>query len=123
MSIIIKTGFILAGVLNLLPIVGAVSAAQVERLYAVDVPDADLALMLRHRAVLLAIVGCLLLVAAFRSELRLAAALAGLASMGVYVALAYAIPGANANLMRVAHIDVAGVVILVIALAAHLRQG
>ncbi len=122
MSIIIKSGFILAGVLNLLPIVGVVSAARIERLYGVHVPGVDLELMLRHRAVLLAIVGCLLLLAAFRSELRMAAALAGLASMGSYIALAYGIPGASANLMRVAHIDIMGIVILVIALAAHVRQ-
>lgn len=119
---IVKLGFATAGAVNMLPVVGALSASSVSRLYAVDVPDADLELMLRHRAILLTIVGCLLVAAAFRSELRVAAAAAGLASMGAYVVLACAIPGANANLMRVAHVDIMGVVILITALAAHVRQ-
>ncbi len=122
MSILAMAGFFLAGALNVLPVVGVVSAARLERLYAVEVAGVDLELMLRHRAVLLAIVGCLLVAAAFRSELRTAAALAGLASMVAYIALAFSMPGANANLMRVAHADIIGVVILVIAWAAHVRQ-
>jgi hypothetical protein len=114
--------FAVAGVINILPVVGAASGARLEALYGVTLESPDLILMLRHRAVLLAIVGSLLLAAAARPGLRTAAALAGIASMVSFLVLLAGEPAANDALRRVGAVDVAGVLALAAAAALDWRR-
>ena len=107
--------FLLVAAVNLLPVAGVLSKARLEGLYGVPIPDADLEILLRHRAVLFAIVGGLLVAAAFHPPLRPAAVAAGLASMLSFVALAFWVGGSNAALRRVALVDVAASLALVAA--------
>lgn len=107
--------FLLVGIVNLLPVVGVTSAERLSRLYGVAVDGPDLAILLRHRAVLFGIVGALLVAAAFSPGLRSIAVAAGLLSMLSFVAIARLENGANAELRRVAWVDVAASVLLVIA--------
>jgi hypothetical protein len=111
--------FALAGIINFLPIVGVVSADQVEKLYGVSLSSPELALLMRHRAILLAIVGGLLLAAALRREWRTVATFAGFASMLSYLALAALEPAINAALRRIAMVDVVGVLALAAGAALH----
>jgi hypothetical protein len=97
--------FALVAVVNLVPVVGALSAARLESLYGVAVGEANLEILLRHRALLLAIVGGLLAAAAFHPPLRRAALAAGLASMLSFVVLVGLVGGANPALRRVAAVD------------------
>ena len=55
--------FAIPGLINLYPLVGVLGAKQLESLYGVDVAAPDLALLLRHRAVLFGLLGALLLAA------------------------------------------------------------
>ena len=50
-----------AGVIHLLPAVGAAGPTWLARLYDVEVDDPDVVLLLRHRAVLFGMVGAVLL--------------------------------------------------------------
>lgn len=112
----LATGLIsLVGLVNALPLVGAVSATRLEALYGVPLSDPNLVILLRHRAVLFGIVGGLLLWAAFRPALRPVAGAAGLLSMLSFVAFVVAAGGANPPLERVAWID--GVASLALATA------
>lgn len=113
--------FVLAAVVNLLPAVGVMSAARLETMYRVTLASPDLVVLMRHRAVLLAIVGGLLLAAAFRSELRAAALVAGLASILSFVALA-AGEQQNAALRTITYIDVAASLLLAVAAVLHWSQ-
>jgi hypothetical protein len=113
--------FALAGVINFLPVVGVISADQVEKLYGVTLSSPDLALLMRHRAILFAIVGGLLLAAAVRREWRTVAAFAGFASMLSYLALAAGEPAINAELRRIATVDVVGVLALAAGALLHWR--
>ncbi|MEM1091700.1 MAG: phosphopantetheine adenylyltransferase [Pseudomonadota bacterium] len=105
------------GLINFLPVIGVIGAAQLHRLYQVSITDTDLTLLMQHRALLLGIVGALMVAAAFRTELRTAAALAGLTSMVGYLLIIGLGDTSNASLIKVAGIDVAAVVILLAALA------
>jgi hypothetical protein len=106
--------FLLAAIVNLVPGIGVQSGARLESLYGVALEDPALVILMRHRAVLLAIVGGVLAAAAFRPALRPAAVAAGLVSMLSFVALAVG-AGAGPALQRIAIVDVAASIALVAA--------
>ena len=108
--------FVFAAIVNALPVIGVVSSARLASLYEVTAAGPDLELLLRHRALLFAIVAALLGAAAFHPPLRLVAGLAGLFSMVSFVALAAGIGDVNAPLRRVALVDVVASVVLGVAL-------
>jgi len=109
--------YLVVAVVNLAPAIGVLSTARLATLYGVAVNDPNLAVLLRHRAVLLGIVGGLLAFAALHPPLRPAALVAGLVSMLSFVVVAYVVGGYNAQLGRVAAIDVVASIALVIAAA------
>ncbi|MEO0345888.1 MAG: phosphopantetheine adenylyltransferase [Pseudomonadota bacterium] len=116
MRALIALCFVVAGLINLAPIIGLRGADTLYRLYGVRTASGDLSLLLQHRAVLFGIIGSLLLTGAFQPNLRLAAALAGLVSMLSFTALAFSIDGIGAPLTRIAWIDVAASAVLVLGL-------
>jgi hypothetical protein len=104
--------FIVVGIINLVPVVGVMGAERLESLYGTRIGDADLLLLMRHRAVLLGIVGSLIIGAAFRDRWRGVATVAGLVSMGSFVLLAIAPTAHGEALQRVFWIDVIACVLL-----------
>lgn len=96
---------LLAALANLLPVLGVLSTARLESLYGVLLQDPDLAILMRHRAVLFAIVGGLLGAAAFHPPLRSLAIAAGLVSMLSFVAIAGLVGDYNPQLRRVVLVD------------------
>lgn len=105
MNRLVSALYLLAGLGNLLPVVGVLSASRLEALYGVAISDPNLLVLMRHRAVLFAIVGALLVAAAFRPVWRVAALAAGLTSMLSFVALAWIAGDSNAELRRVVAVD------------------
>ena len=57
--------FVAIGLLNLYPVVGVISADQLTSLYGISIGSADLETLMRHRAVMLGLIGSFLLLAAF----------------------------------------------------------
>jgi hypothetical protein len=106
---------LVAAVVNLAPVVGVLSNERLRALYGVPVDDPNLAVLLRHRAVLFGIVGGLLVASAIWPGLRGVAAAAGLVSMLSFVALVFLVAGAGPELVRIARIDVAASVALLAA--------
>jgi hypothetical protein len=106
--------FLVVALINLLPGIGVWSAARLQSLYGVPLAEANLVILMRHRAVMLAIVGALLAFAALRPPLRPVAVAAGLVSMLSFVAIAlFGEP--NEWLRRVALIDTVASALLVAA--------
>jgi hypothetical protein len=108
---------IVAGIIHLLPLAGVLGPAHLARLYGIDLSDPDLIILMRHRAVLLALAGALLLAAAWRLELRPAAYLLGGVSVVSFLALAWSSGGYNPLIARVVSVDVVAAVCLLAALA------
>jgi hypothetical protein len=115
--------FLAVALVNLMPAIGALSTARLATLYGVAVNDPNLAILLRHRALLFAIVGGLLAIAAFDAPLRPIAGAAGLVSMLSFVAVARAVGEFNAKLRRVVAVDVVASIALVIAAGLDLLAG
>ncbi len=80
--------------------------AQLTRFYGVMPDDPDLVIVMRHRAVLFGMLGTLLVAAAFRSELRPLAYLAGTTSAGSFLAVACSVGAYNGLIGRVVTDDV-----------------
>ena len=122
MKYLIPLLFIIPALINLLPVFGVLSADNLNRLYDTGTLSSDLALLMRHRAVLFGIVGVLLLYAAFEPSARTIAALAGLVSMVSFVLLVYFDAAPNAKLVRIGWIDVAASLPLLVGLVLHWRN-
>jgi hypothetical protein len=112
MHYLIAAAFAIPGVINLLPIAGVFGAKQLETLYGISFVGEDLLLLMRHRAVLIALVGVYLLLAAFRPRHRNPAAAAGLISMISYELLALPLAGHGAPIQRVFWFDIVATVLL-----------
>lgn len=110
---------LVVGVVNIIPVIAFFDIGRTLRLYGVSVEGDDLVLLTRHRGVLLAIVGIALIAAAFRPELRILAISLALLSKFAFLFLALAIPNHTIEIRQVALIDVAAVVLLLIAGAIH----
>ena len=70
MARLVPLFFAIAAVINLIPIVGALSSSQLESLYGFPIADANLEIVLRHRGVTIALVGSLLAAASTRCLMR-----------------------------------------------------
>ena len=102
----------LASLINLGPVVGALSTTRLQALYGISFEEPNLIILMRHRAVLFGIVGALLLASAFHPSLRPAAYAAGFDSMLSFVLIAWLVGGYNQNLRRVIGIDLLGIAAL-----------
>jgi hypothetical protein len=123
MTRVARIAFVAVGLLNLYPAIGAVGAPLLDSLYGIGPLSAELELLLRHRAVMLGIVGGLLIAAAWRPPLRPAAVAAGVTSMLAFMALAPPPDALGAALARVYWADAIGTGVLVAAAwAARVRR-
>ena len=122
MRYLTATMLIVVGVIHLLPLTGVLGRAQLETLYGVPLQDANLIILMRHRAVLFGLLGAFLVFAAFRPQYQLIALIAGFVSVGSFLWLAWSVGGYNAPLARVFTTDIVALVCLVVGLAAYLYQ-
>lgn len=116
MQIVVAVILLLVGLLNLYPAIGVLSADQLQSLYGVALDSDDLVLLMRHRAILLGIVGGFVIYSVVCKSLRPAACVLALISMASFVVLYYTGPATGAAVERVALADIAGLVALFIAL-------
>lgn len=123
MHIFVMVALVGAGLLNLAAVVGVGSAARLASGYGVVIGSPDLEILLRHRAVLLGIVGALLIASAFHPPLRWAAIVGGLVSMISFVLVARGVGGHGSPIGRVAGADIAGAVLLAVGAVAELTIG
>lgn len=115
--------FVIVGLINVTPVVGVLGPTILHSLYGLPIAEGDLALLMRHRAVLLGLVGGLLIVAAFRQTLRRPATVVGVVSMLSFVLLAFLEPPTTLALKRVLYIDCVAIPLLLVAawLTRHTR--
>ena len=107
---------VLVGIVNLLPGVAAtVSVERAAAAYGVALDGPDLAVVLRHRGVLLALVGLALIAVPWWPEIRTAAIVAGGISMASFVAIVLARPGVGAPLHKVMLVDVGALGLVLVA--------
>ncbi len=119
-STVVVLVLVAVGLTNLLPGIALVLPGRLELLYGVDGLDADLLVLLRHRALLLALLGAFCLAAAFHPPWRRPALLGALLSAAVFVLLAFAVPTSE-EITRVATVDLVALPLLVVGLLLSAR--
>ena len=110
---------LIAGAINLYPVVGVVSADQLEKLYGVSLNNGDLVILMRHRAILFGLLGTFLIYSAFRSSVQTLACIAGLVSMMSFIVLAYASGQFGEALNKAVVADAVGSFLLVAVLVVR----
>lgn len=110
----------LAGIINAIPFLIAFMPGKIMGSYGIAVSDANLELLLRHRAVLFGIVGVLMIFSAVSKKYFDLAFIIGMVSMVSFVILFKMIPGEiNIELTKVMKIDLGAIVILLVGYGLH----
>lgn len=117
---LIPAMLVVAGLIHLLPLSGVLSSERLASLYGLSFSEPNLAILMRHRAVLFGLLGVLLILAALRPMLRTVAFIAGLISVVSFLWIAAAIGDYNEQIRRVVTADVVAFVCLIIGFAVHL---
>ena len=117
--ILISAMLVVAGVIHLLPLSGVLGSERLTSLYGLSFSEPNLAILIRHRAVLFALLGLLLIAAAFRPMLRTVAFIAGLISVVSFLWIAAAVGNYNDQIDRVVTADIAALVCLLTGFVAH----
>lgn len=110
---------LVVGIIHLLPLSGVLGAERLASLYGLPFKEPNLAILMRHRAVLFGLLGLFLVYAAFRPGLQTLAFLAGFASVLSFLWLAWSQGGYNLQIQRVVIADVVALVCLVVGGLVH----
>ncbi|WP_245213759.1 phosphopantetheine adenylyltransferase [Rhodoferax sp. AJA081-3] len=107
------------GIIHLLPMSGVLGTERLAALYGLPINEPNLAILMRHRAVLFGLLGLFLVYAAFRPGLQTLAFVAGFASVLSFLWLAWSQGGYNPQIQRVVIADVVALVCLVLGGLVH----
>lgn len=114
---LIQVALLVAGVIHVLPLAGVLGAPQLGSLYGIPFQEANLVILMRHRAVLLGVLGVLFIYAAFRPAVQGVALAAGLVSVTTFVWLAWSSGDYNPAIAKVVTADLAALACLLAAIA------
>ncbi len=120
MNKLVSAMLIVAAIIHLMPLIGSVGADRLNALYGLVFDDPNLRILMRHRAVLFGILGCLLLTAAFFSTIQWTAIIAGLVSVIAFIILAWLEGNNNAEIRRVVMMDWLALACLLVAITGLL---
>ena len=117
---VVTVALLIAGLINLFPLIGVLSAEQLESMYGIPMENSDLVILMRHRAILFGLLGSFIIYSAFRPVIQSLACHAALFSMLGFVILAFTAEGYGAALHKIVIADLIGLLAIVVALV--LRQ-
>ncbi len=106
---------VLVGLVNLAPVLGMFSASKMEQTYGIELGSKDLAIMMRHRALLFGILGSFIICAVFVPVFQVPAMLMAGISMIGFVVLALHAGGYNQSIFKVLVVDLLGTGLLLVA--------
>ena len=106
---------VVVGLIHLLPLSGVLGSERLALLYGLSFSESNLAILMRHRAVLFGLLGLFLIFAAFRPMFRTVAFLAGFISVVSFLCIALAAGNYNDQVGRVVAVDVVALICLLSA--------
>ena len=117
------TGLMLVvAAIHLVPISGFFGAAQLESLYGIELPDSNLVILMRHRAVLFGILGTFFVYAAFVPAVQPIAFVAALVSVASFFFLAFTANGFSDAIRKIVIGDVVAAVALLAAIGLYIAK-
>lgn len=118
---IVAVILIAVGLLHLYPAVGVFGPGRLQALYDIGSSDADTLLLLRHRAVLFALLGTAMIAGGVHAPWRWPALIAGLVSTLSFVVLAFPLSDNSSAVTRVFWSDVVASAALILAVLLAIR--
>lgn len=109
----------LVGIVNIIPVIAFFDISKTAKLYGLPIEGENLTILMRHRGILLAIVGIVLIVSAFKREYRILAISLALLSKIAFVILTFTSPDYNSQIKQVALIDIGAITLLLIVLGIN----
>lgn len=110
---------VIVAIIHLVPVIGVIGSDQLSTLYGIDLSEPNLAILMRHRAILFGLLGAFIMCAAFKPALQPAAFVAAFISIVSFMLLAGATGGYNSQVARIVVGDVVALVALLVAVVAH----
>ncbi len=118
MRYVVMACLIVAAIIHLLPLAGVLGSGRLAALYGLDFAEPNLAILMRHRAVLFGLLGAFLVYAAFKPHLQVIAFIAAFVSVVSFLLLAWSSGDYNPQVGRVVTADIIALVALVIGALA-----
>lgn len=119
MKHLVSAMLVVVAIIHLLPLSGVISSERLTALYGMNFNEPNLAILMRHRAVLFGILGAFFLVAAFHPPLQLAAFIIGFVSVVSFLWLAWSVGDYNPQIARIFTADIVALVCLVVGAGAY----
>ncbi|MCA3019589.1 MAG: phosphopantetheine adenylyltransferase [Rhodocyclaceae bacterium] len=119
MRYLVSAMLVVVAIIHLVPLSGLLGTERLAALYGIQIEEPNLAILMRHRAVLFGLLGVFLLYAAFRPTFQPAAFVAGFVSVLSFLYLAWSVGGYNAQIGRVFTADIVALVCLVVGAVAY----
>jgi len=115
MQYIVSIALLVVAVIHLLPLMGILGVDKLNSLYGLSIAgDANLEILMRHRAVLFGLLGTFLVLAVFKAQYQVIAFIAGFISVLSFMWLAWSVGGYNLEIARVFKADIVALVCLTI---------
>lgn len=118
MQKLVAAMLIIVGIIHILPLSGVLGAERLASLYGLSFQEPNIAILMRHRAILFGLLGLFLIYAAFRPSFQRVAFMAGFVSAASFLALAHSIGGYNSGVARVVSADWVALVCLAVGAGA-----
>jgi uncharacterized BrkB/YihY/UPF0761 family membrane protein len=119
MKYVVSAMLLVVGVIHLLPLSGALGGERLLSLYGLPFDEANLEILMRHRAVLFGLLGAFMVFASFKPAYQTAAFIAGFVSVVSFLYLAWSVGGYNERVGRVFIADVIAVGCLIVGGVVH----
>lgn len=116
---VLAATLIITGVIHLLPVSGVLGPARLTALYGLDFNEPNIAILMRHRAILFGLLGLFLIYAAFKPRLQILALIAGFASVISFLSLALSTGQYNDQIAGIITADVVAFICLTVGAAAY----
>jgi len=120
MRYLVSAMLVIVAIIHLLPLSGVLGGERLAALYGLSFNDPNLAILMRHRAVLFGLLGLFLLFAAFRPQFQAIAFIAGFVSVVSFLWLAWSVGGYNMQIARVFTADIVALGCLIIGFVAYM---
>lgn len=115
---------VIVSLIHILPVVGVLGSDRLLALYGVSIQEQNnIEILLRHRAVLLGLIGMLLLYSAFNPAVQLFTIIVSLVSTLSFIWLAWSVGSPNLFIQKVALIDWVASGLLLVVLIIGLKFG
>ncbi len=118
----ISIALIIVGLIHIMPAIGVIGPAKLTSLYGLDFNEPNLAILMRHRAVLFGLLGSFILIAAFKPKFQLIAIIGAYISVFSFLVLAWTSPFYNLAINKIVIADIVALICLVIATVLFLIQ-